>query len=180
MGHIVWFEHYTSAHRGAVGGKNASLGELTLAGLPVPPGFAITAAAYAQARDAAGLTGELAALVAAADPERPDTVAEAGRKARDLVVSMLNQANGIQCPKPEGAFYVYPSCAGTIGKTAPTGKKLANDEDFVTELLEAEGVAVVQGTPFGVGPAFRISYATATSALEEACTRIQRFCGNLR
>ena len=102
------------------------------------------------------------------------------KERRDLCVSMLNQANGIQCPKPEGAFYVYPSCAGTIGKTAPTGKKLATDEDFVTELLEAEGVAVVQGTPFGVGPAFRISYATATSALEEACTRIQRFCGNLR
>jgi aspartate aminotransferase len=102
------------------------------------------------------------------------------KERRDLCVSMLNQANGIQCPKPEGAFYVYPSCAGTIGKTAPNGKKLATDEDFVTELLEAEGVAVVQGTPFGVGPAFRISYATATSALEEACTRIQRFCGNLR
>jgi aspartate aminotransferase len=102
------------------------------------------------------------------------------KERRDLVVSMLNQANGIECPKPEGAFYVYPSCAGAIGKTAPTGKKLATDEDFVTELLEAEGVAVVQGTPFGLGPAFRISYATATSALEEACTRIQRFCGNLR
>jgi len=102
------------------------------------------------------------------------------KERRDLCISMLNQANGIQCPKPEGAFYVYPSCAGTIGKTAPTGKKLENDEDFVTELLEAEGVAVVQGTPFGVGPAFRISYATATTALEEACTRIQRFCGNLR
>ncbi len=102
------------------------------------------------------------------------------KERRDLCVSMLNQANGIQCPKPEGAFYVYPSCAGAIGKTAPTGKKLENDEDFVTELLEAEGVAVVQGTPFGVGPAFRISYATATTALEEACTRIQRFCGNLR
>ena len=102
------------------------------------------------------------------------------KERRDLCVSMLNQARGIQCPKPEGAFYVYPSCTGTIGKTAPNGKKLANDEDFVTELLEAEGVAVVQGTPFGVGPAFRISYATATSALEEACTRIQRFCGNLR
>jgi aspartate aminotransferase len=102
------------------------------------------------------------------------------KERRDLCVSMLNQAKGIQCPKPEGAFYVYPSCAGTMGKTAPTGKKLATDEDFVTELLEAEGVAVVQGTPFGVGPAFRISYATATSALEEACTRIQRFCGNLR
>jgi aspartate aminotransferase len=102
------------------------------------------------------------------------------KERRDLCVSMLNQARGIQCPKPEGAFYVYPSCSGTIGKIAPTGKKLATDEDFVTELLEAEGVAVVQGTPFGVGPAFRISYATATSALEEACTRIQRFCGNLR
>jgi aspartate aminotransferase len=93
---------------------------------------------------------------------------------------MLNQANGIRCPKPEGAFYVYPSCRGTIGKVAPTGKKLATDEDFVTELLEAEGVAVVQGTPFGLGPAFRISYATATTALEEACARIQRFCGNLK
>jgi aspartate aminotransferase len=101
------------------------------------------------------------------------------KERRDLCVSMLNQANGIRCPKPEGAFYVYPSCAGTMGKTAPTGKKLATDEDFVTELLEAEGVAVVQGTPFGVGPAFRISYATATSALEQACARIQRFCGNL-
>ncbi len=102
------------------------------------------------------------------------------KERRDLCVSMLNQANGIKCPKPEGAFYVYPSCAGTMGKTAPTGKRLATDEDFVTELLEAEGVAVVQGTPFGVGPAFRISYATATSALEDACTRIQRFCGNLK
>lgn len=102
------------------------------------------------------------------------------KERRDLCVSMLNQANGIRCPKPEGAFYVYPSCSGTIGKTAPTGKKLATDEDFVTELLETEGVAVVQGTPFGLGPAFRISYATATSALEEACTRIQRFCGNLK
>jgi len=102
------------------------------------------------------------------------------KERRDLCVSMLNQARGLQCPKPDGAFYVYPSCAGTMGKTAPTGKKLVTDEDFVTELLEAEGVAVVQGTPFGVGPAFRISYATATSALEEACTRIQRFCGNLQ
>jgi len=102
------------------------------------------------------------------------------KERRDLCVSMLNQAKGIACPKPEGAFYVYPSCAGTIGKKAPTGKTLKTDEDFVTELLEAEGVAVVQGEPFGVGPAFRVSYATATSALEEACTRIQRFCGNLQ
>src|SRR6187397_174317 len=102
------------------------------------------------------------------------------KERRDLVVSMLNQAKGIDCPRPEGAFYVYPSCAGTIGKTAPSGKVLANDEDFVTELLEAEGVAVVQGSAFGLGPAFRISYATKTSDLEEACKRIQRFCGNLR
>jgi aspartate aminotransferase len=102
------------------------------------------------------------------------------KERRDLVVSMLNQASGIACPKPEGAFYVYPFCAGAIGKTAPSGKKIVNDEDFVVELLEAEGVAVVQGSAFGLGPAFRISYATATSALEEACRRIQRFCGNLR
>ena len=99
---------------------------------------------------------------------------------RDLVVSMLNQAKGIQCPTPEGAFYVYPSCAGTIGRTAPSGKTLASDEDFVSELLEAEGVAVVHGSAFGLGPNFRISYATSTEALEEAGRRIQRFCANLR
>ncbi|NBN63430.1 aminotransferase class I/II-fold pyridoxal phosphate-dependent enzyme [Microvirga tunisiensis] len=99
---------------------------------------------------------------------------------RDLVVSMLNQAKGLVCPVPEGAFYVFPSCAGTIGKTAPSGKVIATDEDFVTELLETEGVAVVHGSAFGLGPNFRISYATSTEALEEACTRIQRFCGNLK
>ena len=102
------------------------------------------------------------------------------KERRDLVVSMLNQASGIECPRPEGAFYVYPSCAGTIGKTAPSGKVIDNDEAFVTELLESEGVAVVQGSAFGLGPAFRISYATRTSDLEDACKRIQRFCGNLR
>ncbi|HXW26006.1 MAG TPA: pyridoxal phosphate-dependent aminotransferase [Xanthobacteraceae bacterium] len=102
------------------------------------------------------------------------------KERRDLIVSMLNQANGIHCPKPEGAFYVYPSCAGTVGKTAPSGKKLATDDDFVTELLDAEGVAVVPGTAFGYAPAFRISYATKTEDLEEAGRRIQRFCGNLK
>src|SRR6201990_1650138 len=102
------------------------------------------------------------------------------KERRDLVVSMLNQAKGIECPRPQGAFYVYPSCAGTIGKTTPSGKVISNDEDFVTELLENEGVAVVQGSAFGPGPAFRISYATKTSDLEEACKRIQRFCGNLK
>jgi len=99
---------------------------------------------------------------------------------RDLVVSMLNQAKGLNCPKPEGAFYVYPSCAGAIGKTSPKGAKIANDEDFVTALLEEEGVAVVHGAAFAGSPAFRISYAASTEALKEACMRIQRFCGNLK
>jgi aspartate aminotransferase len=101
------------------------------------------------------------------------------KERRDLCVGMLNQAKGLKCPKPEGAFYVYPSCQGAMGRATPSGKKLASDQDFVTELLEAEGVAVVQGTAFGLGPAFRISYAVATPQLEEACRRIQRFCGNL-
>ncbi|MBQ0708820.1 MULTISPECIES: pyridoxal phosphate-dependent aminotransferase [unclassified Ochrobactrum] len=99
---------------------------------------------------------------------------------RDLVVSMLNQAKGIQCPTPEGAFYVYPSCADLIGKKTEAGKVIETDEDFVTELLEAEGVAVVHGSAFGLGPNFRISYATSDALLEEACTRIQRFCASLR
>jgi aspartate aminotransferase len=99
---------------------------------------------------------------------------------RDLVVSMLNQAHGIECPKPEGAFYVYPSVRKLIGKTAPNGKKIETDEDFAGELLEAEGVAVVHGAAFGLSPFFRISYATSNEVLEEACKRIQRFCGNLR
>ncbi len=98
---------------------------------------------------------------------------------RDLVVSMLNQARGIECPTPEGAFYVYPSCAGAIGRRAPSGRRIETDEDIVGELLEAEGVAVVHGSAFGLGPNFRISYATSTELLEEACTRIQRFCNNL-
>ncbi|MFG1421463.1 pyridoxal phosphate-dependent aminotransferase [Roseixanthobacter liquoris] len=101
------------------------------------------------------------------------------KERRDLVVSMLNQAKGLTCPKPEGAFYVFPFCAGAIGKVAPSGKVISSDEDFATELLEAENVAVVHGSAFGLGPAFRISYATATTDLEEACTRIQRFCGAL-
>ena len=99
---------------------------------------------------------------------------------RDLVVSMLNQAAGLKCPTPEGAFYVYPSCAGLIGKTAPSGKVIASDADFATELLDAEGVAVVHGEAFGLSPFFRISYATSNAVLEDACTRIQRFCGGLK
>lgn len=99
---------------------------------------------------------------------------------RDLVVSMLNQATGIDCPTPEGAFYVYPSCAKLIGKKTPEGKVINNDEDFVSELLQAEAVAVVHGSAFGLGPAFRISYATSEKLLEEACLRIQRFCASLK
>ncbi|MGO4705533.1 pyridoxal phosphate-dependent aminotransferase [Microvirga sp. 2MCAF38] len=99
---------------------------------------------------------------------------------RDLVVSMLNQSKYLRCPTPEGAFYVYPSCAEAMGKTTPSGKVLMTDEDFVSELLEAEGVAAVHGSSFGLGPNFRISYATSNTALEEACNRIQRFCGSLR
>ena len=99
---------------------------------------------------------------------------------RDLVVSMLNQANGLECPTPEGAFYVYPSCAKLIGKKTPEGKVIKTDEDFVTALLETEAVAVVHGAAFGLGPAFRISYATSEKLLEEACRRIQRFCASLR
>ena len=99
---------------------------------------------------------------------------------RDLVVSMLNQAEGLTCPTPEGAFYVYPSCAGAIGKMSAGGKKITNDEDFAAALLEEEKVAVVFGAAFGLSPAFRISYATSNAALEEACTRIQRFCGGLK
>ncbi|KQO45539.1 aspartate aminotransferase [Methylobacterium sp. Leaf86] len=98
---------------------------------------------------------------------------------RDLVVSMLNQTKGLKCPTPEGAFYVYPSCAETIGRKAPSGKVIESDEDFVLELLQAEGVAAVHGSAFGLGPNLRISYATSNTALEEACTRIQRFCGSL-
>ncbi|MEQ8370567.1 MAG: pyridoxal phosphate-dependent aminotransferase [Alphaproteobacteria bacterium] len=98
---------------------------------------------------------------------------------RDLVVSMLNQAQGLTCRRPEGAFYVYPSCAGVIGRKAPDGKTIDNDEAFAAYLLETEGVAVVFGDAFGLSPYFRISYATATELLEDACTRIQRACAAL-
>jgi aspartate aminotransferase len=106
--------------------------------------------------------------------------AAAFKERRDLVVSMLNQASGITCHRPDGAFYVYPSCEGAIGRTTPTGQVLKTDDDFVTYLLESEGVAVVQGAAFGLSPFFRISYATSTALLEDACVRIQRACAALR
>jgi aspartate aminotransferase len=99
---------------------------------------------------------------------------------RNMVVDMLNAAEGLSCLTPEGAFYVYPSCAGVIGKTTPDGQKIESDSDFVTALLETEGVAAVQGEAFGLSPYFRISYATAPEALKEACERIQRFCASLK
>jgi aspartate aminotransferase len=119
----------------------------------------------------------LEALNGTQDFIKPNAKLFQGR--RDLVVSMLNQANGLHCPTPEGAFYVYPSAQSVIGKTAPSGNVIKSDEDFVGELLDAEGVAVVHGAAFGLSPFFRISYATSNAELEEACTRIQRFCNNL-
>lgn len=101
------------------------------------------------------------------------------RERRDLVVAMLNQAEGLSCREPEGAFYVYPSCAGAVGRKSPDGTTIAGDEDFVTYLLESEGVAAVHGEAFGLSPHFRISYATSTELLEEACRRIQRACAAL-
>ena len=105
---------------------------------------------------------------------------EVFKQRRDMVVAMLNKCPGLHCPMPEGAFYVYPSCAGVIGKTTPDGKKIESDGDFVTYLLEAAGVAAVQGEAFGLSPYFRISYATATEVLEEACTRIKGACEALK
>ena len=99
---------------------------------------------------------------------------------RDLVVSMLNQAPGIRCPKPQGAFYVYPDISGCIGKSTPEGTMISNDEYFATALLEETGVAVVFGAAFGLSPNFRVSYATSDVQLTEACSRIQRFCAGLR
>ena len=123
-----------------------------------------------QAAAVAALNGDQSFLA-----ERND----AFKERRDLVVRMLNEADGIECHKPEGAFYVYASCKGCIGKTTPDGKIIQTDEDMVTYLLEAEGVAAVHGEAFGLSPFFRISYATSTEALTEACSRIQRACAKL-
>ncbi len=98
---------------------------------------------------------------------------------RDLVVSMLNQAPGVECPTPEGAFYVYPSIKGCIGKRTADDTVIEDDETFCTALLEAEGVAAVFGAAFGLSPNFRVSYATSEAELEDACARIQRFCAGL-
>ena len=105
--------------------------------------------------------------------------AEAFKRRRNLVCEMLNAIDGITCPVPEGAFYVYPSVSGLIGKTSPAGTVIENDEVFATALLEEANVAVVFGAAFGLSPNFRVSYATSDEALTEACTRIQNFCASL-
>lgn len=125
----------------------------------------------AQAAATAALNGDQSFLI-----ERN----AAFKSRRDLVVSMLNQTDGITCPRPEGAFYVYPEVSGVIGKTTPGGKRIENDSDFVGYLLEDARVAAVQGVAFGLSPAMRISYATGEDVLREACERIQRACAALR
>jgi aspartate aminotransferase len=125
----------------------------------------------AQAAATAALTGDQSFLLARN---------EAFRSRRDLVVSMLNQANGLTCPTPEGAFYVYPDCSGVIGKTTPGGKIIANDADLIDYFLEHVSVAAVHGSAFGLSPGFRISYATSEDVLTKACTLIQQACGDLR
>ena len=99
---------------------------------------------------------------------------------RDLVVNLLNQIDGLSCLTPQGAFYVYPSCAGVIGKETPEGKKISNDEDFMSYLLESEGIAGVHGAAFGLSPYFRLSYATSDEILKDACARIKRACDQLK
>ncbi|WP_310498907.1 pyridoxal phosphate-dependent aminotransferase [Sandarakinorhabdus sp.] len=123
----------------------------------------------------------MAATVAALNGDQSFLIERnaAFQRRRDLVVSMLNQTPGLICPRPEGAFYVYPDCTGLIGKTTPDGKVLTDDEAVAAYLLESEGVAVVHGAAFGGSPAFRISYATSDALLEDACTRIQRAVGRL-
>ncbi|WP_264050947.1 pyridoxal phosphate-dependent aminotransferase [Methylobacterium flocculans] len=151
-------------------------------GYAAGPEHLIKAMDFVQGQQTSGAStiSQWAAVAALEGPQ--DHLAEfraAFQTRRDLVVSMLNQTKGLKCPTPEGAFYVYPSCAETIGRKTPSGKVIATDEDFVVELLQAEGVAAVHGSAFGLGPNLRISYATSNAALEEACTRIQRFCGSL-
>ena len=125
----------------------------------------------AQAAAVAALTGDQSFL---------RTRAAAFQKRRDLVVDMLNQADGIVCPRPEGAFYVYPDVSGTIGKTTPKGQRIDTDEDLITYFLDEARVAAVHGAAFGLSPAMRISYATSEAILTEACTRIQDACAALR
>lgn len=133
-----------------------------------------------QSTSNAASISQAAAVEALSGPQ--DFIAERSKifsERRDLVVGMLNQAVGLECARPQGAFYVYPSCKGVIGRKTPDGTVIESDEDFCKYLLGAEGVAVVHGTAFGLSPYFRVSYATSTAALTEACERIQRACAAL-
>ncbi len=146
------------------------------AGGPVP---LIKAMATLQSQSTANPTSISQAASVAALSGSLDFITERNaifKQRRDICVDLLNKAPGLSCLKPDGAFYVYPSCAGTIGKRTPAGDVIKTDTDFVAYLLEAEGVAVVQGAAFGLSPYFRISYATATDQVEAACRRIQRAC----
>ncbi|WP_457105133.1 pyridoxal phosphate-dependent aminotransferase [Methylobacterium sp. P5_C11] len=152
-------------------------------GYAAGPETLIKAMDFVQGQQTSGAStiAQWAAVAALDGPQdHLETFRTAFQGRRDLVVSMLNQTNGLTCPTPEGAFYVYPSCAALIGKKTEAGKTIETDEDFVMELLQAEGVAAVHGSAFGLGPNLRISYATSNAVLEEACRRIQRFCGSLR
>ena len=128
----------------------------------------------------ASSVGQAAAIAALSGPQ--GFIAEQAKSfedRRDLVVSMINQTTGLSCPTPKGAFYVYPSCAGVLGKKTPAGAIIENDRDFVLYLLETENVATVHGGAYGISPHFRISYASSTEELIEACERIQRACASL-
>jgi aspartate aminotransferase len=133
-----------------------------------------------QATSGVSTVGQAAAAAALDGPqELVRERAEEYRKRRDLVVEMLNAAPGIACHKPEGAFYVFPNIAGCLGKTSPGGRRIETDTDFALALLEEKHVAAVQGTAYGMSPYLRISYATDTASLREACARIQEFCKGL-
>jgi aspartate aminotransferase len=134
-----------------------------------------------QATSGISTVGQAAAAAALDGPQ--DLVAERAviyKQRRDLVVEMINQAPGMSCHKPEGAFYVYPNIAGCLGKTSAGGRNIATDFDFSMALIDEQHVGVVHGAAYGMSPYIRISYATDTESLREACSRIQTFCRGLK
>ena len=152
-------------------------------GFAAGPRALIKAMVNMQGHATAGVSGVTQAAAAAALDGPQDSVAvqaDAYRRRRDMVVAALNEAPGIVCHRPEGAFYVYPNIAGCLGKTSAGGARIDTDEDFAMALLEEKHVAVVQGKAFGMSPYVRISYATSDDLLAEACRRIVAFCGELK
>jgi aspartate aminotransferase len=151
-------------------------------GFAAGPRDLIKAMVSMQGHTTAGSSGITQAAAAAALDGPQDSVAEqnaAYKRRRDLVVDMLNDAPGMMCHRPEGAFYVYPNIAGCLGKTSPAGKRIENEQDFAMALLEEAHVATVHGAAFGMSPYLRISYATDDASLAEGCRRIQAFCAAL-